>query len=64
MFKLSYIFGNPMKRQPDPIDEIRAQWINDPLSHPDIARMSVDELADLPFATHLGRKQCEDGRAI
>ena len=26
-----------------------ARWCRDPLSHPDIARMSARELADLPF---------------
>ncbi|MBO6603238.1 hypothetical protein [Rhodophyticola porphyridii] len=30
-------------------DEAGRQWRRDPLSHPDIARMSKRELADLPF---------------
>jgi hypothetical protein len=29
--------------------ETDANWYRDPLSHPDIARMSQRELADLPF---------------
>jgi hypothetical protein len=28
------------------------RWLRDPLSHPDLRRMSVTELADLPFDPH------------
>jgi hypothetical protein len=30
--------------------ERKAQWIRDPLAHPDLDAMSERELADLPFA--------------
>jgi uncharacterized protein YjiS (DUF1127 family) len=30
--------------------ERKAQWIRDPLAHPDLEAMSERELADLPFS--------------
>jgi hypothetical protein len=30
--------------------ERKAQWLRDPLAHPDLEAMSERELADLPFA--------------
>jgi hypothetical protein len=33
--------------------EEKAQWIRDPLAHPDLEAMSERELADLPFSRGL-----------
>lgn len=35
--------------------ERKAQWIRDPLAHPDLEAMTERELADLPFGRGLRR---------
>jgi hypothetical protein len=35
--------------RPRPIPSDEMSWEADPLSHPDLRKMSVDQLADLPF---------------
>lgn len=42
-------FGQHVVDRNEP-DEVR--WRRDPLSHPDLRRMSQRELADLPFDPH------------
>lgn len=54
MIKLLYIL-TPWRRPSSAPD--RAEWRNDPLSHPAIRAMNPDELADLPFATMRGRQR-------
>ena len=38
--------------------ERRAEWMRDPLSHPDIDAMSERELADLPFGRAKTTERC------
>ena len=65
MFKFLYMLTRPDKRpENDAGDAFRAEWINDPLSHPAIRRMGEKELADLPFATRLARNRCENSRSV
>ena len=49
MFKigslLDRLFVSPSPSQ----DETDVEWGNDPLRHPDISRMDIRELGDLPF---------------
>ena len=38
-----------------------AEWIRDPLAHPDLDAMSERQLADLPFSGFAGRAASLDG---
>ena len=63
MLKFLYMLTRPAERPESGAgDAFKAEWINDPLSHPAIRRMGEKELADLPFATRFARNRCEDSR--
>jgi len=52
---MSMVLGWGRASAPCPEDE---RWLRDPLSHPSIARMSAEELADLPAGELRARLRC------
>lgn len=62
MLKILYIIRDIFRRRRSRLPEDTPDWASDPLSHPEIMKMSAGQLADLPFprpcAPDMARPDC------